>query len=159
MARKSGNQGAGRRCPRTFHLGKTALDCLEDDPETLDDILAGYMDYGGNPIDKLYQTLLERSFPNHEAKTLSAFKMVVGTIVLAKTPLLISALDHFLTGNLQPSTIKPVIKKLKAIISWSTSVPVRVCHQSLPDFLLDPKRSGKYAIDKTPTTVRMAIAF
>ena len=143
-----------------FIWAKIAMDCLEDDPETLDDILAGHMDYGGNPIDKLYQKLLQRSFPNPEGKALSTFKMVVGIIVLAKTPLLISDIEHFLTGNLQPSTIKSVVKKLKAIISSSEStlVPLRVCHQSLSDFLLDPKRSGNFAIDKTATTARMAIA-
>ena len=141
-----------------FIWAKIALDCLEDDPETLDDILGGYLDYAGNPLDKLYEKLLERSFPNHEEKALFAFKMVAGVIVLAKTPLLISDIDHFLTGDLQPSTIRSVIRKLKAIISGSTSVPLRVCHQSLPDFLLDPKRSGNFAIDKTATVARMAIA-
>ena len=141
-----------------FIWAKVAMDCLEDVPEMLDDILEGYMDYGGNHIDKLYRKLLERSFSGPGEKLLPAFKMVAGIIVLSKAPLLMSDIGRFLTGRLQPSTIASVIIKLKAIIFGSSSVPLRVCHQSVSDFLLDPNRSGNFALDDNMTSQMMALA-
>ena len=142
-----------------FIWAKVTMDYLELVPGRLDDILDGHMDYEGNPIDKLYHNVLQHSFEGAGRKLLPAFKMVVGMIVLAKTPLILNDIRHLLHTRLDAATIRSVILRLKAIIpSGSPLEPLHVCHQSLPEFLLDSERSGPFAIDKVRSVEMFALA-
>ena len=142
-----------------FIWAKVTMDYLEQDPGTLDAILDGHMDHEGNPIDKLYHNVLQHSFEGPGGKLLPAFKMVAGIIVLAKTPLILKDIHHFLSTRLGAATIQSVIFKLKAIVpSGSLLEPLHVCHQSLPEFLLDVERSGHFAIDKVGSSEMFALA-
>ena len=144
-----------------FVWATTALDFIRNgiDPgKKLRSILTGYMGGKTSQIDSLYKQVLEISFESLEVDELDAFKKVAGAIVLAKTPLRQSDIHRFLRDTLSLHAVEGIVNNLVAVArSDSISEPLRVCHQSFTDFLLDPERSGSFSIHRTELTTLLAL--
>ena len=144
-----------------FVWATTALDFVTkgiDPGKRLRSILTGHMGGKTSQIDSLYKQVLEISFESLEADELDAFKKVTGAIVLAKTPLRRSDIHRFLRDTLSLQSVEGTINKMEAVVrSNSTSEPLRVCHQSFTDFLLDPERSGCFSIHGTESTTMLTL--
>jgi len=142
-----------------FVWATTALDFVKKGiPEKrLRSILTG--DWGGKgKTDSLYKQVLEISFEGLHADEFDTFKKVAGAIVLAKTPLRQSDIQRLLCDTLSPQSVEYIINNLEAVVrSGSACAPLRVCHQSFPDFLLDPERSGSFAIHRAGSTTILTL--
>jgi hypothetical protein len=108
--------------------------------ERLERVLKGSMGGGGN-ITKLYQQILELSFPKSDDYTLNAFHQVISAIVLAKVPLHEDDLPHF-TSQSSPS-VQSILSKLSSVISIGTDKRVRISHLSFSEFLCDSDQCPK----------------
>ena len=149
-----------------FVWATTALDFIENglDPDNrLCSLLTGNMGSKISGLDSLYMQVLKISLEGLEAYEVDAFKMVAGVIVLAKIPLRQSDIERFLCDKsslpcLSPLSVKRLITNLEAVVrSRSASAPLRVCHQSFTDFLLDPARSGSFSIHSTESTTILTL--
>ena len=154
-------QALTNRAGGLFVWATTALDFVKKgiDPVTrLRSILTGCMGGENRRLDFLYKQVLEISFEGLEADELDAFKKVVGAIVLAKIPLCKGDIHRFLCDELALHSIEGIINNLAAVVrSHSASAPLRVCHQSFTDFLLDAKRSGSFSIYRTESTTTLTL--
>ena len=144
-----------------FVWATTALDFVKKgiDPVTrLRSILTGHVGGKNSRLDLLYKQVLEISFEGLEADELDAFKKVAGAIVLAKIPLCQRDIQRFLCEALSLQSVEGIINRLEAVVrSHSASEPLRVCHQSFTDFLLDAERSGSFSIHRTESTTILTL--
>jgi hypothetical protein len=82
---------------------------------------------------KLYNTILEISFPNPTPREMDAFRSILGAIILAKEPLSIELLEQLLP--LETSRLQHICKGLKSVVDSDDIL--RITHQSFMDFLID----------------------
>jgi len=131
--------------------------CAPDDQ--LDLVLRG--DIGGEEdvISELYRRILDVAFGYSDVNTLNAFQAIVGTIVVAKVPLVRNDLAYFLNVPVKQSVIDLILNKLSSVISIGKSDGmIHICHLSFADFISDAKRSLKYAINHAELSVTVASA-
>ncbi|KAF8514938.1 WD40-repeat-containing domain protein [Hysterangium stoloniferum] len=103
-----------------------------------------------NQLDGLYKTILQQVSPSSDKECMNNYFRVMGTILLAKEPLPISALIALCwpggMGDIVQSLLRPLGSLLHGVTE--TSVPIHPLHISFRDFLMDESRSGEYFIDQ-----------
>lgn len=129
---------------------------LEGGPEDQLSLVLDGDDEGLN-IDALYIKILEHSFGKASRLVLDAFKVVVGAVVLAKTPLHREALKCSLHGSPEVTSVDFILNKLSSVISTGESDKLlRISHQSFVDFLTDLKRCPEsFYIDRKEQNLRL----
>ena len=125
--------------------------------ERLDLVLKGDLG-GGDDITKLYRQVLDLSFPHANGRTLEVFKHVVGTIVLAKRPVLHEDLPQLVLES--ASSVKFILDKLSSVISiGEMDKCLRIGHLSFSEFLCDGQRCPKeFLINRDRGSRKLAIA-
>jgi hypothetical protein len=113
----------------------------------LNAILEGKLGEGTKTIDELYRQILDLRFKDSGESTLQLFKMVLGTIIVAKTPLRLEDLQHFL-GRRDDDEIVFILGRLSSVISKAGGT-LRLHHPSFLEFLCDPERCNdpRFTID------------
>ncbi|KAG8916238.1 hypothetical protein FRC02_004100, partial [Tulasnella sp. 418] len=115
--------------------------------ERLSQLLAHKSAGGGSPfadIDKLYGHILRSSLPKIGAWAFaSRLQPILGAIALLRDPLSASSMEKLMA--LEEGTIRPILCRLHAVLSVPDDIdePVRVFHQSFPDFMIDPERCNE----------------
>jgi hypothetical protein len=112
----------------------------------------------GVDINTLYCQILDRSLGSAGPGVLDAFKAVMGSIILAKTPLGRSDLKYFLSGIAKDALVDWILNKLSSVLSTGQSDGLlRVSHQSFTDFLTDPNQCpGHFLVDCSKRSVHIA---
>jgi hypothetical protein len=126
----------------------------EGDPIEQLDLILGGRDEGAN-IDDLYRKILNGRVKDN---MLEAFKIVVGSIVLAKTPLSRDSLKALIRDIVKETSVDLILNKLSSVISGNGPDKIlRTSHQSFADFLLDMEQCSKsFHIDRTRHDLRLA---
>ncbi|EUC53951.1 vegetative incompatibility protein HET-E-1, putative, partial [Rhizoctonia solani AG-3 Rhs1AP] len=124
----------------------------------------GYDDFGRNPrarltgmlsmtnqrgnsqtkgIDQLYGVILEAALNDGELEEMERddMKLVLHTVVCAKAPLTVDALNGLLKLD-DVDRIHAALRPLWSVLHVMTNMTVTTLHASFPDYLTDPKRSG-----------------
>ena len=119
-----------------WHLPTERLDLIILRPQ-------GATHEGG--IDLLYTQILELAFHGadpDEQELYSRFRIVVGAVLLVFRPLSRKALSNLLKHCGTPSHISTTLRFLHSLLNVpdSEDEPIRVFHNSLPDFLTDRAR-------------------
>ena len=107
-------------------------------------------------LSKLYHILLTEEFGvNPDGSVALAFQRVVGTLVVAATPLTLDELVNLLADSQDPTPLgKSSVKRMLERIGMVTSKPttashIRFSHRSFPEFLLRPHSQNQfYEIDR-----------
>lgn len=111
-------------------------------------ILDGDYKDESDTIGGLYNRILHSAYGEAEGDNLRAFHAILGIIILAKVPLQHKALIHFLDKEITETEIDFVLHKLSSVVSiGDEDKKIHLCHLSFRDFLCDPQRSQRYAID------------
>ncbi|CAE7116714.1 unnamed protein product [Rhizoctonia solani] len=96
-------------------------------------------------IDQLYQFILEAATNNDELEEseLEDMKLVLHTVVCAKAPLTVAALNALL--NLDDiERVNAALRPLWSVLHvMGQEMTVTTLHGSFPDYLMDPRRSGE----------------
>lgn len=90
---------------------------------------------GTGNITTLYQCILQLAFPNPSENVIEGLRAVLGTVILAKSPLPASLLLSLL--SIESSTMEYICNRLQSVIN-SRDV-LHINHQSFVDFLMDPE--------------------
>jgi hypothetical protein len=93
---------------------------------------------GTSYLDTLYEQILNTSFPNPTASEIRTLCSVLGTVILAKAPLSLSAIAHLL--SLKVSTVEHICTGLQSLVRSGDTLGFY--HESFVDFLIDPNRSA-----------------
>jgi len=104
-------------------------------------LLQHTIEEGKSDIDALYTRILEQAFCNVRAEDKEfyhRFRSVVGTTLLTFKPLPIDSLSSLLKAL----DIPPILHSLHPLLLIPTNAadPIRVFHESFPDFIVDPFR-------------------
>jgi hypothetical protein len=92
-------------------------------------------------LDVLYCTALSMITTWDEDEDCEAFRMVLGAIVVGRTPLSDTTLDLLLRLDGRRSS-RYILKHLRCVLYWEPGQAVRVLHASFADYLSDPDRCG-----------------
>ena len=130
--------------------------CPPDDQ--LDLVLRGDIVSEEDIMSELYQRILDVSFGKSDVNVLNAFHAIVGTIIVAKVPLVRNDLAYFLDMAVKKSVVDFILNKLSSVISVGTDGMIHICHLSFADFISDATRSLKYAINHAELSVTVASA-
>ena len=137
-----------RKAAGLFILAKSAMDFVlhkGGDPEVRLNIISAGSGEGIDAVDSLYHQVIFLALKGLRKPEETAFKLILGSIVIAKNPLRIQDLKELL--EVKDALLNSIISQLSPILSISDASSLRVCHQSVTDFLLDPKRSKDFWID------------
>ena len=98
-------------------------------------------------IDKLYTTVLAGS-PWDDLDFCGAYGVVMGTVLVAKSPLSTRAIDAILGNDTGGTSSRQILSCLRSVVRYAHEEPVRILHPSFADFLTNPKRCSNtlYAI-------------
>ncbi|CUA71478.1 Cytoplasmic dynein 2 heavy chain 1 [Rhizoctonia solani] len=95
-------------------------------------------------IDELYRTILESAMNNEELETTEQedIKLILNTVVCAKTPLTVDALNGLLDlGDVE--RVKAALRPLWSVLHvMGQDMTVSTLHASFSDYLIDSSRSG-----------------
>ncbi|KAG8928311.1 hypothetical protein FRC02_007093, partial [Tulasnella sp. 418] len=92
-------------------------------------------------IDGLYRHILGASLPRAGSSGMAQrLQSILGAIVVLIDPLPAHAIESLI--SLQAGTIRPMVDALHSVLSVPVEPdePLRVFHQSFPDFMIDPNR-------------------
>ncbi|PVF94474.1 hypothetical protein CPB86DRAFT_45312, partial [Serendipita vermifera] len=103
---------------------------LGDPDEQLNLILEGS---GTGDMGELYSRMLQISFPKPTSHVTSAFKAILGTTILARTPLSASTIADLL--SIKFTTMNYICGPLGCVLEWGETL--HIIHQSYSDFLVD----------------------
>jgi hypothetical protein len=120
--------------------------------DTLEEILSH--SYGNTELERTYLPVLEQLLGNQteskQAKLIREYCTVIGTIITLEAPISAASLS-ILTG-LPINVVKIRLSSLHSVLSVpdDDEEPIRLFHQSFPDFLTDPNGLAKrtFRIDK-----------
>ena len=107
---------------------------------------------GTNAIDGLYHHIISAAFQGLREAEKNYLSSVLGSIVIARNPLRSSDLEQLLGVRDALSTIS----QLSPILFIKEAGHVQICHQSVTDFLLDPKRSKAFWVDSQKHSLCLA---
>ncbi|KAG6329565.1 hypothetical protein ID866_9524 [Astraeus odoratus] len=119
--------------------------------ERYDDLLLG-MDGGGSGLlDRMYETILSDMLGKSE-RMHSRFCSVMQQLLWTKEPLSMDALNAMRQRFSRESDrydVNLILRSMGALLSGTADgcTPVRPLHASFYDFLIDPCRGGKFAIE------------
>jgi NACHT domain len=142
-----------------FIVASVIIDFIDDPYETPQDQLDRILSMsdsgiysGESMIDVRYTQILASSFRNvakNDSRPYDLFRLVVASIVLAFDPLSRASLAWILGTS--PERIWTILSRLHAvlIVPDSDEEPIRICHKSFADFLIDHRRcmDEKYLIN------------
>ena len=134
---------------------------LEGGPEDQLALVLNGNEEGAN-IDLLYKKILEHSFRKIGRHVLDAFPIIVGAVILAKTPLSREDLKCLLGSVPEVTSLDFILNKLSSVISTGENDKLlRISHKSFADFLTDPltgpERCPKsFVIDPKQLNLRLA---
>jgi hypothetical protein len=130
-----------QRAAGLFAWASTACRFIEghDPRQRLHMLLRGSVhDNAESALNTLYQTALESVGMSHDSAFCEDFRVIMGTVLVAKNPISDSTIDALLSLK-RPS--RDTISRLGCVISWSNTRPmIRILHPSFADFLSDPLR-------------------
>ena len=124
--------------------------------EQLERVLNGGMG-SGDDLTKLYQQILESSFPKPDGYTMSVFHHVMGAVILSKVPLREDDLPYF--ASERKSLVKSILSKLSTVLSTAADGRVRISHLSFSEFICDRSQCPEpFYIDQQATNDRLTMA-
>jgi hypothetical protein len=153
-----------KRAAGLFIWAKTAMEFMGErrgKPNTkLQLILAGNFGTKSEGIDTLYRNILHFSFEDSDDTTLQLFRMVLGTIIVAKVPLHRDDLKHFLhvmgRQNIEDDwEIDAILYNLSSVVDLDGSLDA-----SFVEFLSNPNRcrERRFVIDQSEHHHHIALA-
>ncbi|EDQ98896.1 uncharacterized protein LACBIDRAFT_398050 [Laccaria bicolor S238N-H82] len=107
---------------------------------------------GTDAIDGLYHHIISAAFQGLRETEKNTLSSVLGSIVIARNPLCSSDLEQLL----EVQDALSVISQLSPILSISETGHFQICHQSVTDFLRDPKRSKAFWVDSKKHSLCLA---
>ena len=132
----------GHRASGLFAWASTACRFIEgyDPQQRLGVLLQGAVHSDSElALDSLYQTALMSAGLWDDDEFCTDFNVIMGTILIAKNPLSCKAIDNLLFLNRSSCH---TLSRLRCVLSWSDTTPIRILHPSFADFLSDPRRCG-----------------
>ncbi|KAG9094569.1 hypothetical protein FS749_012210 [Ceratobasidium sp. UAMH 11750] len=108
-------------------------------------------------IDELYTAIFEAAFddPGLSKSDRDEMKLVLETITCAQEPLSVDVIAGLL--GLGEASVQAALRPLRAVLHVSdTTRLVTTLHESLPDYLLDKGRSGRFHCDVKEQNARLA---
>jgi hypothetical protein len=126
------------------------VDYKSDSPDDrLDLVLAELDGEGPGDINALYRRILQVSFAEADSRNLDSFRVIVGTIILAKVPLCRDDLRFFLNKPISESMIDQVLHNLSSVIMIvGIDKVLHVRHISFTEFMCDPNQCpARFTID------------
>ena len=137
-----------RKAAGLFIWAKSATDFVlhkgGDPEERLKIVLAGSGE-GIDAVDSLYHQVISVAMQGLREPEETSLRLVLGAVVIAKNPLRTQDVKELL--GVKNAFLNSIINQLSPILSISDANYLRVCHQSVTDFLLDLKRSKDFWID------------
>ena len=137
-----------RKAAGLFVWAKSAMDFIlynGGDPEERLDIISADSGEGIDVVDSLYHQVISVALKGLREPEKVALKSVLGSIIIAKNPLRIKDLIELL--GVKDGLLISIIGQLSPILSISNTNYLRICHQSVTDFLLDAERSQDLWVD------------
>ena len=137
-----------RKAAGLFIWAKSATDFVlhkgGDLEERLNIVFSGCGE-GVDAVDSLYHQVISVAVQGLRDAEETSLRLVLGSIVIAKNPLHIQDIKELL--GVKDIFLNSIINQLNPILFISDANYLHVCHQSVTDFLLDPKRSNDFWID------------
>ncbi|TDL18575.1 WD40 repeat-like protein [Rickenella mellea] len=100
---------------------------------------------------KLYLTILQNIFDENDSLIMNRFRIVLGRILVAMTPLSIDSLNdlHDTDDPKQSFDVNLVTRHMGALLDGvkTPNIPLRMLHTSFRDFLTDQGLSGIFYVD------------
>jgi hypothetical protein len=125
---------------------------LGDPEEQLRKILEGN---GADGLSSLYSRILNTSFPNPSEEFIRNFRSVLGGIILAKSPLATSSVEHLL--SIRGPTLEYICNGLQSVMDSQDIL--RINHQSFVDFLIDQNQCPQnFCIDRKHESRNLTLA-
>lgn len=144
-----------------FQWAATACRAIRDGPHGYDptERLEQFVN-DANGLDSLYMQILRRAFNENDAKVMSRFKRVLGSILSAKEPLCTlahSALQKVGEGR---DYVRMIVQPLGSLLRGSAQPDTLILalHASFFDFLKDEKRSQAFFVDPAQLGHRFVLA-
>lgn len=120
--------------------------------EQLKKILSGG---GTGNMAHLYSLILNTSFPDPSETVIKCFRSLLGTVILAKSPLPISSIAEFL--SLDETEMEHICNGLRTVLGSTDTL--RIYHQSFVDFLIDENKCpAAFLIDRKRESRALTIA-
>lgn len=109
-------------------------------------------------VGSLYLNILNQAVGTGEPALLARVKDIVGAIVLLQNPMSPSSLDSFL--EMEPGTVRSALSRLHSLllVPLDQSSPIRVFHQSFPEFMTGRLRcdDSQFQLDPSAGHARLA---
>ena len=137
-----------RKSAGLFIWAKSAMDFIlhkGGDFEERLDIISAESGEGIDAVDSLYHQVISIALQGLRKPEETALRLVLGSIVIAKNPLCTQDLRELL--GVKDALLNSIISQLSPVLSISDANYLRVCHQSVTDFLLNSERSQDLWID------------
>ena len=138
-----------------FIWAKSSMDFIlykgGDSQERLE-VICSNSGEGIDAIDGLYHHIISAAFQGLREAEKSCLSSILGSIVIARNPLRSSDLEQLLGVRDALS----ILSQLSPILSINKAGHVQICHQSVTDFLLDPRRSKAFWVDSQKHSLCLA---
>ena len=137
-----------RKAAGLFVWAKSAMDFIlydGGDPEERLNIISADSGEGINAVDSLYHQVIFVAMQGLRKPEKEGLKFVLGSIIIAKNPLRIQDLTELL--EVKDAFLNSIIGQLSPILSVGDTSYLRICHQSVADFLLDSECSQDLWLD------------
>ena len=131
-----------RKAAGLFVWAKSAIDFIlynGGDPEERLNIISADSEEGIDAVDALYHQVISVAVQGLRKPEKTGFKLMLGSIIIAKNPLHIKDLTELL--EVKDALLNSIIGQLSPILSISNTNYLCICHQSVADFLLDSECS------------------
>ena len=146
-----------RKAAGLFIWAKSATDFVlhkGGDPEERLNIIFSGSGEGNDAVDSLYHQVISFAVQGLRESEETSLKLVLGSIVIARNPLRAEDVKELL--GVKYTFLNSIINQLSPILCISDGKYLRVCHQSVTDFLLDHKRSQNFWIDSQLHSLRFS---
>ncbi|EDR06794.1 uncharacterized protein LACBIDRAFT_299673 [Laccaria bicolor S238N-H82] len=137
-----------RKAAGLFVWAKSAMDFIlfdGGDPEERLNIISAHSGEGIDVVDILYHQIISVALQGLRKPEKTSLKLVLGSIIIAKNPLRIKDLTELL--EVKDVLLNSMLGQLSPILSISDAGYLRICHQSVADFLLDFEHSQDLWLD------------
>lgn len=138
-----------------FIWAKTVIDFVRitEPVGQLKQIMAGNISVGD--LIALYTQILNIAFKNVRQDVLESFKDVIGTIILAKRPMLRA--DYIYLLEIEPTMLDAIFNGLQTVLEINNDISFK--HQSFPDFLIDSTQCpANFLVDLDQQKAKMAFS-
>jgi ABC-type oligopeptide transport system ATPase subunit len=146
-----------RKAAGLFIWAKSAMDFIlhkGGDPEERLNIISAGSGEGIDAVDGLYHQVISVALQGLRKPEETALRLVLGSIVIAKNPLRTGDLKELL--GVKDALLDSIMSQLSPVLSINDVNYLRVCHQSVTDFLLNSERSQDLWVDPQLCSLRFA---